>query len=94
MNRIYDISLELDILCPESDSRKLVRKSLVKKSFKLNISLNMQKIIFHNIFSESRVHLIMHFILKLHKLLYPAFKHITVVPHVQNTLFLAKVRAL
>ena len=24
MNRIYDISLELDILCLESDSRKLV----------------------------------------------------------------------
>ena len=24
MNRIYDISLELDILCPEPDSRKLV----------------------------------------------------------------------
>ena len=43
MNRIYDISLELDILCPKSDSRKLVLGSLVKKSFKLNISLNMQK---------------------------------------------------
>ena len=34
MNRIYDISLELDILCPESsDSRKLVLGSLVKKIF-------------------------------------------------------------
>ena len=43
MNRIYDISLELDILCPESDSSKLVLGSLIKKSFKLNISLNMQK---------------------------------------------------
>ena len=43
MNIIYDISLELDILCPESDSRKLVLGSLVKKFFKLNISLNMQK---------------------------------------------------
>ena len=43
MNRIYDISLELDILCPESDSSKLVLGSLVKKSVKLNISLNMQK---------------------------------------------------
>ena len=42
INRIYDISLELDILCPESDSRKLVLGSLVKKSFKLNIYLNMQ----------------------------------------------------
>ena len=29
----YDISLELDILCPESDSRKLVLGSLVKKIF-------------------------------------------------------------
>jgi len=43
MNRIYDISLELDILYPESDSMKLVLGSLVKKSFKRNISLNMQK---------------------------------------------------
>ena len=42
-SRFYDISLELDILCPESDSRKLVLRSLVKKSVKLNISLNMQK---------------------------------------------------
>ena len=50
MNRIYDISLELDILCPESDSMKLVLGSLVKKSFKRNISLNMPKIIFYNIF--------------------------------------------
>ena len=32
MNRVYDISLELDILCPESDSRKLVLGSLVKKN--------------------------------------------------------------
>ena len=32
MNRIYDITLELDILCPESDSRKLVLGSLVKKN--------------------------------------------------------------
>ena len=34
MNRIYDISLELDILSPASDSRKLVLGSLVKKIFK------------------------------------------------------------
>jgi len=33
MNRIYDISLELDILCPESNSRKLVLGSLVTKIF-------------------------------------------------------------
>ena len=33
MNRIYDISLEFDILYPESDSRKLVLGSLVKKIF-------------------------------------------------------------
>ena len=34
MKIIYDISLELDILCPESDSRKVVLGSLVKKFFK------------------------------------------------------------
>ena len=34
MNRICDISLELDILCTESDSSKLVLGSLVKKIFK------------------------------------------------------------
>ena len=33
MNRIYDISLELDILWPASDSRKLVLGSLVKEIF-------------------------------------------------------------
>ena len=33
VNRIYDISLKLDILWPESDSRKLVLGSLVKKIF-------------------------------------------------------------
>ena len=33
MNSIYDISLDLDILCPESDSMKLVLGSLVKKIF-------------------------------------------------------------
>ena len=33
MNRIYDISLELDILCPENDSGKLVLGSLVKEIF-------------------------------------------------------------
>ena len=43
MKRIYDISLELDILCPESDSRKLVLGSLFKKSFKTEYTLNMQK---------------------------------------------------
>ena len=33
INRIYDISLKLDILCPESDSGKLVLGSLVKEIF-------------------------------------------------------------
>ena len=33
MNRIYDISLDLDILCPWSDCRKLVLGSLVKEIF-------------------------------------------------------------
>ena len=43
MNRIYDISLELDILCPESDSGKLVLGSLVKEIFETEYILNMQK---------------------------------------------------
>ena len=33
MNRIYDILLELDILCRKSDSGKLVLGSLVKEIF-------------------------------------------------------------
>jgi len=33
MNKICDISLEFDILCPQSDSRKLVLGSLVKEIF-------------------------------------------------------------
>ena len=56
MNRIYDISLKLDILCPESDSRKFVLGNLVKRSFKLNLYPLICKNNFHNIFSESRVH--------------------------------------
>jgi len=46
MNRIYDILLELDILCPESDSRKLVLGSLVK-----NLSNWIYPLIFKNNFS-------------------------------------------
>ena len=87
MNRIYDISLELDILFPAADSRKSVLGSLVKKSFKLNISLNMQKN-FHNIFfwiTRTYLYLIMHFILKLQKSLYPASKKHRCHSHVSLT---------
>ena len=57
MNRICEKnSLELDILCPESDSMKLVLGSLVKEIFETEYIPLYAKIIFHNIFSEARVH--------------------------------------